>query len=83
MTQRNAHEQPATKGDLVKLEERIAKLFSDGLQLIAEQFDRQNAVMATFATKEDLKSLESKLIATTATVKRSDKQLKNLKRALA
>jgi hypothetical protein len=80
MTKSNEHEQPATKGDLVKLEERIAKLFSDGLQLIAEQFDKQNAVMAT---KSDLKSLESKLIETTNLAKRNDKTLKSLKRALA
>jgi hypothetical protein len=70
----------ANKQDLIILEERIAKLFSDGLQLIADQFDKQNKVMAT---KTDIKDLRRDLTKAKTATQTNASTLKKLKRALA
>ena len=72
-------DQSATKRDLIALEERIAKLFADGLQLIAEQFDRQNKVMAT---KADLKKLQRELTKSNTATQSNANTIRKLKRAL-
>ncbi len=75
--------QAANKHDLNALEGRIAKLFSDGLQLIADQFDKQNKILATKADKSDVARLERKLTATSLKTNQTSKTLQKLKRAVA
>ena len=87
MTQTNDSTQLITKSllksEINVSEERLAKMLSDGFQMIAEQFDKQNKILATKADKRDLARLERSLTATITITNENAKTLNKLKRAMA